>query len=743
MKKIILLFSLMLNIALTFSQTGCISGDCKNGQGTYISDSGGKYTGNWVNGERNGQGTFVWRDGDVYTGNWVNGEKNGQGTFVWKDGDVYKGNFENSNYEGQGTMTYKNNKKFEGIWKGGKVLSGTGYFEYSEGSYEGKFVNGKQVGKGVFTFSDGTKVNSTWVNGESDEYNKALSLYKKNKIEKALASDLVVAKNRKAGKCTSGDCVNGTGISEIEDSGYSYSFGDHKPITSYSYFDSRYLKSEGQWKNGRLYNGTGYLYDASIINGELKNSLYYGEVKDGKRFGKGIYVDFDGNYFEGTLDEKNQYNTKSDPYYKNHSYTGGMMNKCFSGQGLLVFNEKYSKKKYYTHFLNFPPLEYGIEYTGKQYEGIFEKSRLVKGTILYDDGSKEEVEKIDSNNDKVIRWDKKGAQVFEGIRYIYKSGSTEESVAFFTCQGDCANGIGKKTDNYGNTYEGNWKNGVYEGKGKLTYAKQGFVDHYYDGNWKNGLFEGLGEWKGKDELGFQSSYSGNWSQGKKNGHGVYSKTYYSNEWIKVETDFTNDQMGNKGSTTKVETYYTPDYVHQGSQNRTANWRIENEKVIATIIQNDFKNSANPNFHYEFYKYEGEIEDVFSVKRMGMGTTYKTINDANPITENYVWDMNDKDYAISKSTSEEIDTRCNKCSGFGYIWEKYTVGGGTYTTGGETMRSQSTSTSGIVERSNGSKYIETTTTYGTYKNPTYTFNVAGHEKDRKVTCPVCNGTGKKK
>ena len=43
---------------------GCISGDCENGQGTYIWNDGEKYTGEWKNGVRHGQGTFIWNDGE-------------------------------------------------------------------------------------------------------------------------------------------------------------------------------------------------------------------------------------------------------------------------------------------------------------------------------------------------------------------------------------------------------------------------------------------------------------------------------------------------------------------------------------------------------------------------------------------------------------------------------------------------------------------------------------------------------
>ena len=42
------------------AQTGCVQGDCVNGQGTYTWASGGKYVGDWKDGKRTGQGFEPW-----------------------------------------------------------------------------------------------------------------------------------------------------------------------------------------------------------------------------------------------------------------------------------------------------------------------------------------------------------------------------------------------------------------------------------------------------------------------------------------------------------------------------------------------------------------------------------------------------------------------------------------------------------------------------------------------------------
>ena len=54
--------------------TGCISGDCVNGQGTFTFASGDKYVGGWKGGNWHGQGTVTFADGRVEEGIFENGE---------------------------------------------------------------------------------------------------------------------------------------------------------------------------------------------------------------------------------------------------------------------------------------------------------------------------------------------------------------------------------------------------------------------------------------------------------------------------------------------------------------------------------------------------------------------------------------------------------------------------------------------------------------------------------------------
>ena len=67
-------------------------------------------------------------------------------------------------------------------------------------------------------------------------------------------------------------------------------------------------------------------------------------------------------------------------------------------------------------------------------------------------------------------------------------------------------------------YEGNFKNGIKEGYGRMIY-KNGDL---FDGNWKNDIKEGDGRliYNNKD------IYDGNWVKGKKEGFGII---YYKNK----------------------------------------------------------------------------------------------------------------------------------------------------------------------------------------------------------------------
>jgi antitoxin component YwqK of YwqJK toxin-antitoxin module len=113
--------------------TGCIKGDCENGQGTYTFTNGNKYVGEYKDGKPNGQGTFTYNDGDKYVGEYKDGKRNGQGTFTYNDGDKYVGEYKDGLKNGQGTYTWASGSKYVGEFKNSE-FNGQGTYTYDDGS---------------------------------------------------------------------------------------------------------------------------------------------------------------------------------------------------------------------------------------------------------------------------------------------------------------------------------------------------------------------------------------------------------------------------------------------------------------------------------------------------------------------------------------------------------------------------------------------------------------------------------
>ena len=95
---------------MSVASAECISGDCSNGFGTYIYDSGSKYIGESKNNQAHGQGTFIYANGDEYVGGWKDDEMHGQGIFTYQDGRKEEGIFfENSFIQSNSSYTASEN----------------------------------------------------------------------------------------------------------------------------------------------------------------------------------------------------------------------------------------------------------------------------------------------------------------------------------------------------------------------------------------------------------------------------------------------------------------------------------------------------------------------------------------------------------------------------------------------------------------------------------------------------------
>ena len=247
----------------------------------------------------------------------------------------------------------------------------------------------------------------------------------------------------------------------------------------------------------------------------LKNGIYEGEIKNGKREGYGRYIMNDGNYYIGQFNNGLRQGKGAD-YFKNNTIMreGYFFKNMLEGTGKL-----YDKD-------------------GSYYIGQLSKSlQHGKGTDYYRNG------KIKYEGDYV-----NGKREGQG-KYIAPNGD------YYI--GEFLNGLlhGKGIEYYANgniKYEGEFVNDKYEGKGKFFYED----GSYYEGQFLNGMQNGKGIVYYNDNT---IEYEGDFVNDKKEGYGKYiwdNGDYYIGHFIKDEMHGKGIEY-NKNNTIK----YDGEYFH--------------------------------------------------------------------------------------------------------------------------------------------------------------------------------------
>jgi len=109
------------------------------GSGTLYPLVGGRYTGEFQDGQRHGRGTLYYTNGDRYEGDFEKGKKQGSGTYHYNSGERYCGGFEEDRMHGRGVWFCANGERFEG-----------------------EYVEGKRHGAGAYYYRNGNRLQGEW-----------------------------------------------------------------------------------------------------------------------------------------------------------------------------------------------------------------------------------------------------------------------------------------------------------------------------------------------------------------------------------------------------------------------------------------------------------------------------------------------------------------------------------------------------------------------------------------------------
>ena len=93
MKRLLRVLTGFVVLLLSSTEGWCLppcpeKGVWNNCFGTYKSDDGTNYAGEWIDDQSHGQGTETYANGDKYVGQWKDGNYHGQGIKTYADGRV-------------------------------------------------------------------------------------------------------------------------------------------------------------------------------------------------------------------------------------------------------------------------------------------------------------------------------------------------------------------------------------------------------------------------------------------------------------------------------------------------------------------------------------------------------------------------------------------------------------------------------------------------------------------------------
>jgi hypothetical protein len=271
-----------------FLSAQCLQGNCQNGKGTFLFESGAKYSGEFLNGTMHGQGILTFTNGDKYLGAFQNHFREGKGKFIFANGDEYIGNLKKNKFTGEGIMKYANGTIYEGNWEDNKP-NGLGEIRFSNGSrYEGMVKNGNPEGEGVMFYANKTKYEGAWKAGKRNGNGKMTE--------------------------TNGEVVVGV-------------WQEDKPSGNKveNYTSATPNSTEQEPKNPKRNCNQQYCHNCQGEYTYSDGTKYFGDFKNGNPEGKGTVQYATGDRYVGGWSEHSPHG-EGIMYYKNGRVFGGVWN---------------------------------------------------------------------------------------------------------------------------------------------------------------------------------------------------------------------------------------------------------------------------------------------------------------------------------------------------------------------------------------------------------------------------------
>lgn len=282
-------FLLLITVSFLSHADTCKSGNCRDGYGILITESGSEYLGEFKGGMKNGQGVFHYSNNIKYVGSWKNNLRHGLGSIYISDKIAQTGTWKNDK------ITVQSRVLFGCV--SGNCTNGFGTYVYEDGQkIYAQFSKGKVINKVVCYYQSGEKYIGGWYNNRRDGMGV---MYQKNgKVAEGIwAKDLFIGETKtemSSFGCVSGNCGNGDGVFTYEDK-TRYN-GEFKNGLASGFGICYYADGDiyvGNWKN-HAFDGKGTMYynDGSTLDGVWKEGMF---VTDEKEDSAVVYFDFNNN----------------------------------------------------------------------------------------------------------------------------------------------------------------------------------------------------------------------------------------------------------------------------------------------------------------------------------------------------------------------------------------------------------------------------------------------------------------